>query len=147
MNKILCSLKKPVKDLTDGLSAFMALGTKENLYLWQRQIHFSHETQRLVLWSLCWHFFPCGCIKIHPHAAFRLFYPGYLQACRALMIIALLLGLFSMIVSIMGLKCITIGSSSDQAKSKMAGTGGILFILAGEFIPVWGFLLFPLHYE
>ncbi|KAB5535900.1 hypothetical protein PHYPO_G00123240 [Pangasianodon hypophthalmus] len=57
--------------------------------------------------------------------------PGYLQACRALMIIALLLGLFSMILSILGLKCITIGSAGDQAKAKMATTGGIIFILAG----------------
>ncbi|KAK3534323.1 hypothetical protein QTP86_014241 [Hemibagrus guttatus] len=57
--------------------------------------------------------------------------PGFIQACRALMIVSLILGLFSMIVSILGLKCITIRSSSDKAKSKMAATGGILFILAG----------------
>lgn len=62
-----------------------------------------------------------------------LFCPGFFQACRALMIIALLLGLFSMIVAILGLKCISLGSTSDQAKSKMAATGGVLFILAGEF--------------
>lgn len=49
------------------------------------------------------------------------------------MIIALISGLLSMIVAILGLKCITIRSASDQAKSKMAATGGILFILAGEF--------------
>ncbi|XP_060762454.1 claudin 15-like a [Neoarius graeffei] len=57
--------------------------------------------------------------------------PGFLQACRALMIIALILGLSSMIMATMGLKCISIGSASDQAKSKMAATGGILFLLAG----------------
>ncbi|KAF4076335.1 hypothetical protein AMELA_G00213230 [Ameiurus melas] len=57
--------------------------------------------------------------------------PAYLQACRALMIIALILGLFSMIVAILGLKCIQIGSSSDQTKAKKAVAGGVLFILAG----------------
>ncbi|KAI5092627.1 claudin 15-like a isoform X1 [Silurus meridionalis] len=57
--------------------------------------------------------------------------PGFLQACRALMIVALLLGLTSMIVSILGLKCITIGSASDQVKAKRSVAGGILFILAG----------------
>ncbi|XP_072525141.1 claudin 15-like a [Salminus brasiliensis] len=57
--------------------------------------------------------------------------PSFVQACRALMIVALILGLLSMIVSIMGLKCIRFGSSNDQTKSKIAVTGGILFILAG----------------
>ncbi|XP_022534357.2 claudin 15-like a [Astyanax mexicanus] len=56
---------------------------------------------------------------------------GYIQACRALMIIALILGLLSMVVSMLGLKCIRIGSANDQTKSKIATTGGILFILAG----------------
>uniref|UniRef100_A0A674D3W6 Claudin 15-like b n=1 Tax=Salmo trutta TaxID=8032 RepID=A0A674D3W6_SALTR len=57
--------------------------------------------------------------------------PGYIQACRALMIIALLLGLASIIVSVLGLKCTKIGSTSEQAKGKIALTGGSLFILSG----------------
>ncbi|KAL7387010.1 hypothetical protein ABVT39_017004 [Epinephelus coioides] len=57
--------------------------------------------------------------------------PAHVQACRALMIIALLLGLASMIVSLLGLKCIKIGSATDQSKAKIAVTGGILSILAG----------------
>lgn len=48
------------------------------------------------------------------------------------MIIALLLGLGSMIVSLLGLKCIKIGSATDQSKGKIAGTGGILAMLGGE---------------
>lgn len=48
------------------------------------------------------------------------------------MIIALLLGLGAMIVSMLGLKCIKIGSSTDESKGKLAGTGGILAILGGE---------------
>lgn len=57
---------------------------------------------------------------------------GYVQACRALMIIALLLCLVSIVVSLLGLKCIKIGSASDESKAKIAVTGGIISILAGE---------------
>ncbi|XP_022616795.1 claudin-15-like [Seriola dumerili] len=57
--------------------------------------------------------------------------PEYVQACRALMIISLLLGLASMIVSLLGLKCIRIGSATDQSKAKIAITGGALSIFAG----------------
>ncbi|XP_073347660.1 claudin 15-like a [Pagrus major] len=57
--------------------------------------------------------------------------PGHVQACRALMIISLLFGLGSMIVSLLGLKCIKIGSATEQSKAKIAATGGILSILAG----------------
>lgn len=48
------------------------------------------------------------------------------------MIICLLLGLGSMIVALLGLKCIKIGSATEQSKAKIATIGGILSILAGE---------------
>lgn len=48
------------------------------------------------------------------------------------MIISLLFGLASMIVALLGLKCIKIGSSTEQSKAKIAGTGGILSMLGGE---------------
>ncbi|XP_051943885.1 claudin 15-like a [Hippocampus zosterae] len=57
--------------------------------------------------------------------------PGHVQACRALMIVSLVMGLGSMVVSLLGLKCIKIGSAGDTSKAKMAVTGGILSILAG----------------
>nr|XP_046263767.1 claudin 15-like a [Scatophagus argus] len=57
--------------------------------------------------------------------------PAHVQASRALMIISLLFGLGSMIVALLGLKCIKIGSATDQSKAKIAVTGGILSILAG----------------
>ncbi|KAM4604714.1 claudin 15-like a [Polymixia lowei] len=57
--------------------------------------------------------------------------PGHIQACRALMIVSLLMGLACMIVALLGLKCIKIGSSTDQSKAKIAVTGGILAILSG----------------
>ncbi|XP_018530481.1 claudin 15-like a [Lates calcarifer] len=57
--------------------------------------------------------------------------PAHIQACRALMIICLLLGLGTMIVAMLGLKCIKIGSATDQSKAKLAVTGGIMSVLAG----------------
>ncbi|KAM3874640.1 claudin 15-like b [Diretmus argenteus] len=57
--------------------------------------------------------------------------PAHIQACRALMILSLLLGLASIAVSALGLKCSKIGRTSEQAKGKMALTGGSLFILSG----------------
>ncbi|TNN29199.1 S-arrestin [Liparis tanakae] len=47
------------------------------------------------------------------------------------MIISLLLGLASMIVALLGLKCIKIGSATDQSKAKVAVSGGVLSMLAG----------------
>ncbi|XP_014878433.1 claudin 15-like a [Poecilia latipinna] len=58
--------------------------------------------------------------------------PAHVQACRALMIISLLLGLGCMIVSLLGLKCIKIGSVTVESKAKMAATGGIMCILGGK---------------
>ncbi|XP_049926689.1 claudin-1-like [Epinephelus moara] len=59
--------------------------------------------------------------------------PAHLQACRALMIMSMLIGLASIIVSILGLKCTKIGRTSEHAKNQMALTGGVLFIVSGLF--------------
>ncbi|XP_029027169.1 claudin-19-like [Betta splendens] len=59
--------------------------------------------------------------------------PAHLQACRALMILSLLLGLASIIVSVLGLKCTKIGRTSDHAKGAITLSGGIMFILSGVF--------------
>ncbi|XP_062873263.1 claudin 15-like b [Trichomycterus rosablanca] len=57
--------------------------------------------------------------------------PGYIQACRALMIIALLLGLVSILLSVLGLKCTKLGSMSETSKGKLTLTAGVIFILSG----------------
>ncbi|KAI4787648.1 hypothetical protein KUCAC02_036328 [Chaenocephalus aceratus] len=49
------------------------------------------------------------------------------------MILSLMLGLTSTIVSVLGLKCTKIGRISESAKEKMALTGGLLLILSGVF--------------
>uniref|UniRef100_A0AAQ4RMK8 Claudin n=1 Tax=Gasterosteus aculeatus aculeatus TaxID=481459 RepID=A0AAQ4RMK8_GASAC len=56
---------------------------------------------------------------------------AHISASRALMIMSLLLGLGSMVVALLGLKCIKIGSATDQSKAKIAVGGGVLSMLAG----------------
>uniref|UniRef100_A0A3Q2D7X7 Claudin 15-like b n=1 Tax=Cyprinodon variegatus TaxID=28743 RepID=A0A3Q2D7X7_CYPVA len=57
--------------------------------------------------------------------------PGHLQACRALMIMSLIIGLASIIISVLGLKCTKIGRTSEKVKEQIALSGGIMFILSG----------------
>ncbi|XP_037533617.1 claudin-19-like [Nematolebias whitei] len=59
--------------------------------------------------------------------------PAHLQFCRALMILSLLLGLASIVVSVLGLKCTKLGKTSEQVKGQMALSGGVMFILSGVF--------------
>ncbi|KAM9469383.1 claudin 15-like b isoform 1-T1 [Clarias gariepinus] len=57
--------------------------------------------------------------------------PVHVQACRALMIIALLLGLASILLSVLGLKCTKLGDMKDTSKGRLMLTAGLLFILSG----------------
>ncbi|XP_051873979.1 claudin-15-like [Pristis pectinata] len=57
--------------------------------------------------------------------------PAYVQACRALMIIAIILGVISSVLTLFGLKCTNVGNMDEAVKGKIAVTGGIIFILAG----------------
>ncbi|KAK2846502.1 hypothetical protein Q5P01_009501 [Channa striata] len=59
--------------------------------------------------------------------------PAHLQACRALMILSLLVGLASIIVSVLGLKCIKMGRTPEYVKNQIALSGGVMFILSGVF--------------
>ncbi|XP_007064612.1 claudin-19-like isoform X1 [Chelonia mydas] len=55
----------------------------------------------------------------------------YIQACRALMIISIVLGLLATVLSLFGLKCTQVGMSNENTKVKISVTGGVIFILAG----------------
>ncbi|XP_060798172.1 claudin 15-like b isoform X2 [Neoarius graeffei] len=57
--------------------------------------------------------------------------PAHVQACRALMIIALLLGLASILLSTMGLKCTKLGGMKETSKGRLTLTAGVMFILSG----------------
>ncbi|XP_068136821.1 claudin-10-like isoform X2 [Hyperolius riggenbachi] len=57
--------------------------------------------------------------------------PSHTQACRALMIVSLILGLVACLISLFGLRCTKFGSSDEYTKGKIALSGGLIFILAG----------------
>lgn len=59
---------------------------------------------------------------------------AHLQTCRALMILSLLVGLASIIISILGLKCTKLGRTPEQVKDKVVLSGGLLFILSGTWL-------------
>lgn len=55
-----------------------------------------------------------------------------LQATRALMVVSLVLGFLAMFVATMGMKCTRCGGDDKVKKARIAMTGGIVFIVAGE---------------
>ena len=64
--------------------------------------------------------------------------PGYIQACRALMITAILLGFLGLFLGMVGLRCTNIGGLELSRKTKLAATAGALHILAGNWGKVMG---------
>lgn len=56
---------------------------------------------------------------------------AHVQACRALMIIALLLGLVSILLSVLGLKCTKLGNMTETSKGRLTLSAGLMFILSG----------------
>ncbi|XP_043557723.1 claudin-15-like isoform X2 [Chiloscyllium plagiosum] len=56
---------------------------------------------------------------------------SYIQACRALMIISIILGVIGTLMALFGLKCTNIGSMDEKAKGKISLSGGLVFILSG----------------
>ncbi|XP_062994000.1 claudin-15 [Elgaria multicarinata webbii] len=57
--------------------------------------------------------------------------PAYLQASRALMISALVLGFLGIVSSMLGLQCTKVADDNPNVKAKMAILGGCMFVLAG----------------
>ncbi|KAM5126336.1 claudin-7-like [Mantella aurantiaca] len=54
-----------------------------------------------------------------------------LQATRALMVVSIVVGIFGMAVSTMGMKCTKCGGDDKVKKARIAMTGGFVFLLAG----------------
>ncbi|XP_058141883.1 claudin-15 [Dasypus novemcinctus] len=56
---------------------------------------------------------------------------GYIQACRALMITAILLGFLGLFLGLVGLRCTKVWDTALSRKAKLAATAGALYILTG----------------
>ncbi|XP_044292017.1 claudin-15-like isoform X2 [Varanus komodoensis] len=57
--------------------------------------------------------------------------PAYIQACRALMILSLVLGVSGTLLALLGLRCTQLGTATETKKAKIAMIGGMMFILSG----------------
>ncbi|XP_006889866.1 PREDICTED: claudin-15 [Elephantulus edwardii] len=56
---------------------------------------------------------------------------GYIQACRAIMITAILLGSLGFLLGMVGMRCTNLGNMPTSRKAKLAATAGALHILTG----------------
>ncbi|XP_069775214.1 claudin-19-like isoform X1 [Narcine bancroftii] len=56
---------------------------------------------------------------------------AHIQASRALMIVSVVSGFLGIIVSVVGMKCTKVGDNNPLTKSRMAISGGVLFLMAG----------------
>ncbi|XP_063043279.1 claudin-15a [Engraulis encrasicolus] len=56
---------------------------------------------------------------------------GYIQASRALMIASVVMGTFGMVCTLIGMQCSKAGGDNLVLKGRIAGTGGLLFLLQG----------------
>lgn len=56
---------------------------------------------------------------------------GYIQACRALMITAIVFGSLGLLLGMVGLRCTSIGNVDPPRKAKIAAIAGALHMLAG----------------
>ncbi|NP_989077.1 claudin 7 precursor [Xenopus tropicalis] len=54
-----------------------------------------------------------------------------LQATRALMVVSIILGVFGLAISTMGMKCTNCGGDDKVKKSRIAMTGGFVFLIGG----------------
>ncbi|XP_056602370.1 claudin-15b isoform X2 [Triplophysa dalaica] len=57
--------------------------------------------------------------------------PGYIQVCRALMITSIVMGVFGLVATLVGMQCSKVGGENYVMKGRVAGVGGIFFILQG----------------
>jgi len=56
---------------------------------------------------------------------------GYIQASRALVIAAVVSGTFAVVATLIGIQCSKAGGENYLLKGRIAGTGGVLFLLQG----------------
>lgn len=58
-------------------------------------------------------------------------YSGSFQAVRALMIVAIVMGVVSALIGLFSLKCLKVGRMEDLTRAKMTLTTGVMFLAAG----------------
>uniref|UniRef100_A0A4W3JLK5 Claudin n=1 Tax=Callorhinchus milii TaxID=7868 RepID=A0A4W3JLK5_CALMI len=62
---------------------------------------------------------------------------SYVQACRALMIISIILGVLGTLMALFGLKCTNIGATDETKKGKIALSGGLVYVFADQLVKTY----------
>ncbi|TRZ03572.1 hypothetical protein DNTS_013490 [Danionella cerebrum] len=68
-----------------------------------------------------------NCLNFHSLLAL----PGFIQACRALMIASIALGTFGLAATLVGMQCSKIGGDNHKLKGRIVVLGGVFFMLQG----------------
>uniref|UniRef100_H2XV98 Claudin n=2 Tax=Ciona intestinalis TaxID=7719 RepID=H2XV98_CIOIN len=82
------------------------------------------------LWVSCTAFVT-GQTNCKDYAEFFVNLPQVLQICRALMISSIGTGFVAIIITVLGMKCVGLGSSNHIVKARIALLGGLLFGISG----------------
>lgn len=61
-----------------------------------------------------------------------MFSAGYIQASRALVIVAVVAGSFGVVATLIGMQCSKAAGDNYVLKGRIAGTGGVFFLLQGK---------------
>ncbi|XP_039249877.1 uncharacterized protein LOC120327612 isoform X1 [Styela clava] len=85
------------------------------------------------LWAQC-RAFSTGQTHCSVYSKFFIGLPGVLQVCRALMITSITLGFIAVVVTILGIKCTSIGNTNPRAKARAAMIGGLLFLVSAVLV-------------
>jgi len=81
------------------------------------------------LWVQCEQM-PNGNTNCEDYNVFFIGLPEVLRTCRALMITAIGLGFLGILLSVLGMKCSSVGASNHKAKARTALLGGLLLGVA-----------------
>lgn len=81
------------------------------------------------LWVQCEQM-PNGNTNCESYNVFFIGLPEVLQTCRALMIAAIGLGFLGILLSVLGMKCTSVGASNHKAKARTALLGGLMLGVA-----------------
>ncbi|XP_025020228.1 claudin-15-like isoform X1 [Python bivittatus] len=114
------------------LGGWVIIGTTLSNSYWKVSTVLGNVITTSTLYENLWHSCAEESTGISNCKAFNslLALPAFIQACRALMITSLVLGMGGTLLALLGLKCTELGSS-DERKARLSIMSGMIFVLAG----------------
>lgn len=97
----------------------------------------SFREYKLFFQSMSWRLslvYQCYVSVIHWYFFLNL---GYIQASRALMIASIVMGFLGIIATLVGMQCSKVAGENYVLKGRIAGVGGVFFLLQGNSATQW----------